>query len=190
MPAGRRLVESPGVGEEHLAAAGHGTPPRNAAQFKTKDVACNISGRTSCANSPSSSELTFIVDAHDYAWAKRMKRLLLHACYEVAKRDEKTLTESQYKAVQKRYRTILTQGERELPPIPARQKGQRGRVAKSDAHNLWERMKKHESAVLLFANNSDVAFTNNRAEHGLRMSKVKQKVSGSLLSQQSYRTAL
>ena len=33
MPAGRRLVESPRVGEEHLAAGGHGTPPRNAAQF-------------------------------------------------------------------------------------------------------------------------------------------------------------
>ena len=27
-------------------------------------------------------ELTFIVEAHDYAWAKRMKRLLLHACHE------------------------------------------------------------------------------------------------------------
>ena len=123
-------------------------------------------------------ELTFISDAHDYAWAKRMKRLLLHACHEVAKRDEKTLNESEYKAVQKRYRTILTQGEKELPPIPPRQKGQRGRVAKSDAHNLWERMKTHESAVLLFAKHPDVAFTNNRAERDLRMSKVKQKVSG------------
>ena len=68
-------------------------------------------------------ELTFIVEAHDYAWAKRMKRLLLDACHEVAKRDEKRLSESEYKAVQKRYRTILTQGERELPPIPPRQKG-------------------------------------------------------------------
>ena len=123
-------------------------------------------------------ELTFIVEAHDYAWAKRMKRLLVHTCHEVAQRDDKTLSERESKAVQKRYRTILTQGERELPPIPPRQKGQRGRVAKSDAHNLWERMKKYESAVLLFARNPDVAFTNNRAERDLRMSKVKQKVSG------------
>ena len=109
---------------------------------------------------------------------KRMKRLLLDACHEVAKRDEKRLSESEYKAVQKRYRTILTQGERELPPIPPRQKGQRGKVAKSDAHNLWERMKKYEKAVLRFAKHPDVAFTNNRAERDLRMSKVKQKVSG------------
>ena len=39
MPAWRRLVESPGVGEEHLAAGGHGTPPRNAAQFRLKMIA-------------------------------------------------------------------------------------------------------------------------------------------------------
>ena len=123
-------------------------------------------------------ELTFIVDAHDYAWAKRMKRLLVHTCHAVAQRDDKTLSETEYKAVQKRYRTILTRGERELPPIPPRQKGQRGKVAKSDAHNLWERLKKHESAVLRFAKHPDVAFTNNRAERDLRMSKVKQNVSG------------
>ena len=123
-------------------------------------------------------ELAFIVDAHHYAWAKRMKRLLLGACHQVSKRDDKTLTPSEYKAVQKRYRTILTQGARELPPIPPRQNGQRGKVAKSDAHNLWERMKNYETAVLRFAKHPDVAFTNNRAERDLRMAKVKQKVSG------------
>ena len=123
-------------------------------------------------------ELAFIVDAHHYAWAKRMKRLLLGACHQVSKRDDKMLTPSEYKALQKRYRTILTQGARELPPIPPRQNGQRGKVAKSDAHNLWERMKNYETAVLRFAKHPDVAFTNNRAERDLRMAKVKQKVSG------------
>ena len=52
------------------------------------------------------------------------------------------------------------------------------RVAKSDTHNLHERLHKHETAVLLFAANPHVPFTNNRAERDLRMSKVKQKVSG------------
>ena len=104
-----------------------------------------------------------------------MKRLLTDTCHAVSKRKAKRLSAKAYKALQQRYRTILTQGERELPPIPPRHKGQRGRVAKSDAHNLWERLKKYESAVLRFAKHPDVAFTNNRAERDLRMSKVKQK---------------
>ncbi|WP_419609385.1 IS66 family transposase, partial [Thiolapillus sp.] len=93
-------------------------------------------------------------------------------------RQSKRLTENEYKNLQKRYRNILTRGAKQLPPIPPRQNGKRSRVAKSDAHNLWERLKKHETAVLLFARLSYVPFTNNRAERDLRMSKVKQKVSG------------
>lgn len=123
-------------------------------------------------------ELTFIEDAHGYAWARNMKHLLQETCRRVAEQEEKCLTEDEYKNLQKRYRNILSRGDRELPPIPPRQNGKRGKVAKSDAHNLWERLKKHEAAVLLFARNPHVAFTNNRAERDLRMSKVKQKVSG------------
>lgn len=123
-------------------------------------------------------ELTFVVDTNGYAWAANIKRLLQETCHRVASRKRKMLTQRECKNLQKRYRNILTRGEKELPPIPPRQNGKRGRVAKSDAHNLWERLKQHESAVLLFARNADVAFTNNRAERDLRMSKVKQKVSG------------
>jgi hypothetical protein len=123
-------------------------------------------------------ELTFIIDSNGYAWASNMKRLLQENCEIVAKRQSKQLSEREYKNLRKRYRNILTRGEKELPPIPPKQNGKRGRVAKSDAHNLWERLKHHESAVLLFAKLPHVPFTNNRAERDLRMSKVKQKVSG------------
>ena len=123
-------------------------------------------------------ELTFIVESNGYAWARNMKRLLQQTCARVSKRQRKRLTPREYDALQKRYRNILTRAERELPPIPAKQNCKRGRVAKSDAHNLWERLKEHQSAVLLFARDSNVPFTNNRAERDLRMSKVKQKVSG------------
>ena len=123
-------------------------------------------------------ELTFIIEADRYPWAKNMKRLLQETCAQVAQRKRKKISARQYENLQKRYRNILTRGEQELPPIPARQNGKRGRIAKSDAHNLWERLKEHETAVLLFARDPNVAFTNNRAERDLRMSKVKQKVSG------------
>ena len=123
-------------------------------------------------------ELQFVIDSNQYAWAGNMKRLLKETCAKVSASDAKQLTEQEYRNLRKRYRNILTRGGKELPPIPARTQGKRGRIAKSDAHNLWERLKKHEQAVLRFAKESTVPFTNNRAERDLRMSKVKQKVSG------------
>ncbi|HED12160.1 MAG TPA: hypothetical protein ENI62_00620 [Gammaproteobacteria bacterium] len=85
--------------------------------------------------------------------------------------------------LQKRYRNIMTRGAHELPPIPPKPSGKRGKIAKSDAHNPHERMKKYEAAILLFAKDPEVAFTNNRAEQDLRMAKVKQKVSGCFRTQ-------
>lgn len=123
-------------------------------------------------------DLTFIVESNDYAWARNMKRLLQETCAKVSKREVKRLTDKELANLHKRYRNILTRGEKELPPIPPKPSGKPGKIAKSDAHNLWERLKKHEAAVLMFAKEPHVAFTNNRAERDLRMAKVKQKVSG------------
>jgi len=123
-------------------------------------------------------ELTFVIESNGYPWANSLKRLLKNTRAKVAERESKQLTQVEYKRLRKRYRTILSQGAKQLPPLPPRKKGSRGRVAKSDAHNLWERFKDYEDAVLLFAKLPHVPFTNNRAERDLRMSKVKQKVSG------------
>ncbi len=123
-------------------------------------------------------ELVFVIDSNQYRWARNMKRLLQETCRTVAEREEKCLSAKEYANLQKRYRNILTRGGKELPEIPEKPKGRRGRIAKSDAHNLWERLKKYETAVLLFARDPHVPFTNNRAERDLRMAKVKQKISG------------
>ena len=48
-------------------------------------------------------ELTFIVDAHGYRWAKNMKRLLQETCKAVSESKEKCLDEDAYKKLQKRY---------------------------------------------------------------------------------------
>ena len=128
-------------------------------------------------------ELTFMVDSNDYLWAKKIKSLWQDTCRTVAKRQSKKLTTSEYANLQWRYRNALTRGEKELPAIPPKPSGQRGKLAKSDAHNLLERLREYEAAVLLFAKNPHVAFTNNRAEQDLRMAKVKQKVSGCFRTQ-------
>lgn len=123
-------------------------------------------------------ELTFIMESNGYCWAKNLKRLLQETCRKVSKSEEKKLSGVDYANLQKRFRNIITRGGKELPPVPPKPSGKRGKIAKSDAHNLWERLKDNESAVLLFAKNPYVSFTNNRAERDLRMAKVKQKVSG------------
>ena len=123
-------------------------------------------------------ELTFIIDANDYKWAARMKKLLQKTCKVINDSEEKCLSQSDFNNLQKSYRRILTQGYKELPPIPKKANGKKGNIAKSDAHNLWERFKKYEASILRFAHDPHVAFTNNRAERDLRMAKVKQKVSG------------
>jgi len=123
-------------------------------------------------------ELTFVIDANGYKWASQLKKLLQENCKLVSDSNDKRLTDKQYAALQKRYRSILTRGEKELPEIPKKVNGRKGNIAKSDAHNLWERFRKHEVSVLRFAKDPHVAFTNNRSERDLRMAKVKQKVSG------------
>ena len=123
-------------------------------------------------------ELTFVIESNGYAWSKNIKKLLQEACMNVSKSKRKKLAQTEYARLQSRYRNILTRGEKELPEVARKPDGRRGRIAKSDAHNLLERLVNYEEAVLLFAKESHVAFTNNRAERDLRMSKVKQKVSG------------
>jgi hypothetical protein len=123
-------------------------------------------------------ELTFVVETNGYRWARRMKRLLQATCKRVSDCEKKCLDEKEYLRLQKCYRKILEQGALEMPAIPDKPVGKRGRIAKSDAHNLLERLQKYEAPVLLFAKDPLVPFTNNRGERDLRMSKVKQKVSG------------
>lgn len=128
-------------------------------------------------------ELEFIINSNGYSWAVNMKKCLQKACKMVSNNKNKKLDIKNYANLQKQYRNILTRGNKELPIVPSKPAGQRGTMAKSDAHNLWERLKQYESAVLLFARDPHVAFTNNRAERDLRMSKVKQKVSGCFRTQ-------
>lgn len=78
-------------------------------------------------------ELTFIVESNQYAWAKNMKCLLQESCYKVAQSDDKKLTPIELKNLHKRYKNILIRGEKEMPAIPPKEKGERGKMAKSDA---------------------------------------------------------
>ena len=123
-------------------------------------------------------ELKYTEEADGYAWATKLKTILQEALEVVNSRQgRRTLTKQEYKRLQSRYRNALTRGLKEMPAF-AEKNGSRGRTKKTDAQNLWERLWKYEDSVLMFARVREIDFTNNRAERDLRVSKVKQKVSG------------
>ena len=66
------------------------------------------------------------------------------------------------------------------PPAP-----QRGRLKKTKARNLVERLQTRKDAVLRFLHGFRVPFSNNQAERDIRMVKVQQKISGTFRSQQA-----
>ena len=124
-------------------------------------------------------ELKYVEDQDAHFWATMMKEILQEAAEVVSGRPhERVLHADEYVKFQKRYREVLNEALYELPPFPEKVDGKKGKVKHTDAQNLWLRLKKYESSVLMFARVKEVDFTNNRAERDIRGSKTKQKVSG------------
>ncbi len=111
-------------------------------------------------------------------WAKTMKTLLT----DIAKAVEDAggrLAPDEAKRWRRRYRRLLEKADVECPPPDESQRnGKRGRIKRSKARNLLERLRGFEQDVLRFMDVETVPFTNNQGENDLRMTKVQQKISG------------
>lgn len=77
-----------------------------------------------------------------------------------------------------KYREICSLGDKQEPP-PIKTPGTRGRLKRTKGRNLVERLTREETAVLAFAFNKEVPFTNNLAERDVRPAKIKLKISNS-----------
>ncbi|WP_372614769.1 IS66 family transposase [Halomonas sp.] len=122
-------------------------------------------------------ELTGVWEKEQQRWALQLHDLLV-AMNDAVDKAEGALPARVAAQWRQRYRHCLTEGEAECPPPAKPPPGTRGRVKRSKARNLLERLQAYEDDVLRFLDDPAVPFTNNQGERDLRMTKVQQKISG------------
>lgn len=131
-------------------------------------------------------ELTFVEEQYQQPWALKMKECLLgikSAVEEAISLGGTTLTQAQILGFEHYYDRIEFEGKQQIPIIRPPKVKKRGRVKKHKSHNLLNRLIEHKSEVLAFMYNFALPFDNNLAERDIRMTKLKQKISGCFRSE-------
>jgi len=127
-------------------------------------------------------ELMRAYEQDNQQWAQKMEQLLKEINQSVENAGG-ALAHKDAEKLKTRYRNLLKAAEKECPPPKPPNKPKRGRLKRSKARNLLERLINYEEDVLRFMVNPRVPFTNNQGENDIRMTKVQQKISGCFRSQ-------
>ena len=138
-------------------------------------------------------ELVFLAEKCQQRWADTMIKLLCHIKRTVDRAKvagRKQLAPHTLQIYRKRYEAILACGARANPKnMTKRIPGSRGRIKQTPARNMLDHLVTYADETLVFMYDFNVPFDNNTSERDLRMSKVKQKVSGcfrSMLGAQAF----
>ena len=127
-------------------------------------------------------ELTAVAEQAGQGWAADLHALLramLRHVHQGRAAGRVASPPDECAAFVARYRAALAAGYAANPPPTRTPEGpQRGRLKRTPARNLLDRLSAHEDAVLAFLHDWTVPFDNNQAERDLRMLKVQQKISG------------
>lgn len=111
-------------------------------------------------------------------WARDVRDLLLQINMAVDDAGGQ-LTAAESMEYRQKYQNLLEKAQKECPPPDESQrKKKRGRLKRSKARNLLERLMDYENETLRFMDDKIVPFTNNQGEKDIRMTKVQQKISG------------
>lgn len=136
-------------------------------------------------------ELKALKEFYGCKWADQMASLLIDIKEAVDKNRDKTdkLDKKSLEDFKDKYDKIIDHGLRECSSSKARQgPKKRGRIKKSKAENLLYRLKEHWRETLCFMYDFEVPFDNSLAERDIRMTKLKQKISGTFRSADGART--
>ena len=111
-------------------------------------------------------------------WARDVRELLLEINMAVEDAGGR-LAASDSEKYRQKYRSLMQKAQKECPPPDEKQrKGKRGRLKRSKARNLLERLIDYENETLRFMDDEKIPFSNNQGENDIRMTKVQQKISG------------
>jgi transposase len=133
-------------------------------------------------------ELNGIIELEKQNWAKDMKDLLLNIKLNVdnSSSNSNALTLDKIIHYERLYDDIISKGIEEDFKLQCVKKTvdntKKKSRKKSKSGNLLERLSLHKQEVLTFMNDFEIPFDNNLAERDLRMTKVKQKISGTFRS--------
>lgn len=128
-------------------------------------------------------ELNGISELEKQKWAEPMKNLLIEIKKEVdlSWNTANALTLDKIEVFEKRYAKILVSGFKE-DYIANSELYSKEKSKKSTSLNLLNRLSGYKDQILAFMYDFDIPFDNNLAERDLRMTKVKQKISGTFRS--------
>ncbi|ETI92052.1 MAG: Transposase IS66, partial [Clostridium butyricum DORA_1] len=128
-------------------------------------------------------ELNGIYELEEQKWAEPMKNLLIEIKKEVDLywNTANALTLDKIEAFEEKYVQILENGFKE-DYIANSESYLKKKSKKSNSLNLLNRLSGYKDQLLAFMYDFDIPFDNNLAERDLRMTKVKQKISGTFRS--------
>lgn len=130
-------------------------------------------------------ELTFVAEQLGQQWAADLKALLgemQHAAVAAARAGLPAVPEEERQTFLQRYDDVLALGVAANPLPPPTDNGRQR--AKGKARCLVDRLHQHRTEVLAFLADLTIPFDNNQAERDIRMTKVRQKISGCFRSEE------
>ncbi len=124
-------------------------------------------------------ELTFVEEQLGQNWAKDLGGLLREikqAVDDARSQGRGGLPAAVQQAFARRYDALVAEGLAANPPPPPT--GKRGRPKRGKAGSLVARLRTHKEETLAFMADLTIPFDNNQAERDIRMTKVREKISG------------
>jgi transposase len=125
-------------------------------------------------------DLTFCNEQEHNEWAASMIVMLLEmkgVVDECKENGMDSIGVGRMVSLESSYDALVEKGYVQYP-FPVKETVKRGKIKKTKSQNLIERFKDHKEAIIRFVKDFNVPFGNNIAEQAIRMTKVKQKISG------------